>query len=275
MTLLIPSYKQGFARNAAESENPNLWKGLVGLWAPSLGPTGLTLYDQSGYRNDGTLTNMTPSNDWVVTEKGWALDFDGINDYGKADDLGEDRDGSFSVAMLLKPADIATDSDVVLGRGYPVAFAGWCLWQRGSRLDWLIPNVAKNDWLANQDCRTGVLANGTWYHIVFVKSGNELSCFQDGIEVDSFSMASAAIGDASTDFFIGSGCTAASFARKWWEGQMAFVGVWNRALSPFEVQQLYVDPHAMLRPRRRVYAVAGFIPYPHPLLNNMSGGMAT
>lgn len=54
-----PSYTQGFARNAAESAYPNLWKGLAGLWLPALGPTGLTLHDPSGYKNHGTITGAT------------------------------------------------------------------------------------------------------------------------------------------------------------------------------------------------------------------------
>ena len=65
-----PSYKQGFARCAAESDKPDLWTGLPGLWMPSLGVTGDTLRDISGYGNHGTLTNMDPATDWVMTEKG-------------------------------------------------------------------------------------------------------------------------------------------------------------------------------------------------------------
>jgi hypothetical protein len=37
--------------------------------------------DFSGYRRDGTLTNMDPSSDWVASGNGVALDFDGVNDY--------------------------------------------------------------------------------------------------------------------------------------------------------------------------------------------------
>ena len=69
-----PSYKQGYARSAAEAANPGLWKGLVFAGMTSLGPTGLTLRDISGRKNHGTLTN-NPT--WVKTNKGWALDFDG------------------------------------------------------------------------------------------------------------------------------------------------------------------------------------------------------
>lgn len=63
---------------------------MVGAWVPSLGPTGETLYDVVN-KNDGTLTNMDPATDWVVGENGYALDFDGADDYvalGKIATLG-------------------------------------------------------------------------------------------------------------------------------------------------------------------------------------------
>ena len=82
--LIIPTYSQGFASKASESEAPELWRGLVGAWLPFLGPTGLTLRDQSAFKNHGTLTNMDGSN-WVTSVDKWgnsiyALDFDGSNE---------------------------------------------------------------------------------------------------------------------------------------------------------------------------------------------------
>lgn len=67
-----PSWKQGFARNAAQSAYPNRWKGLGGAWVPALGVTGGTLFDVSGRKNHGTLTDGPT---WVATEKGWATAF--------------------------------------------------------------------------------------------------------------------------------------------------------------------------------------------------------
>lgn len=77
MSRLRPSYKQGFARYAAESANPGLWKGLVGLWAPPLGPTGLTLFDHGSFKSNGVLQNMEASGDWVIDERGYSLLMDG------------------------------------------------------------------------------------------------------------------------------------------------------------------------------------------------------
>lgn len=56
--------------------------GLVGAWCPSVsGWGGTVLRDLSGYGNHGTLTNMDPATDWVVSEGKQALDFDGSDDY--------------------------------------------------------------------------------------------------------------------------------------------------------------------------------------------------
>ena len=81
--LINPSYANGFAPRDGPPANPNLWQGLVGLWAPSLGPTGLTLRDQSGFQNDGTLTLMGPATTWVASEKGWAIYHNNANNHHK------------------------------------------------------------------------------------------------------------------------------------------------------------------------------------------------
>lgn len=64
-----PSWKQGFARNAAQSAYPKLWKRLVGAWVPALGGNGLKLRDVSGRKRNGTLTGdlvqVTNRLDWV------------------------------------------------------------------------------------------------------------------------------------------------------------------------------------------------------------------
>lgn len=75
-----PTWKTGFARSAGESAYPQLWNGLNGAWVPNLGPTGLDLFDVSGIKNDGTLTNMEIDTDWNVDEIGYNLNFGGTNE---------------------------------------------------------------------------------------------------------------------------------------------------------------------------------------------------
>lgn len=60
----------------------SLRNGLIGAWCPSVsGWGGNLLRDLSGYGNHGTLTNMDPATDWVVSGGTQALDFDGVNDF--------------------------------------------------------------------------------------------------------------------------------------------------------------------------------------------------
>jgi sialidase-1 len=62
------------------SAYPHLWRGCVGAWCMSLGPSGSRLFDYSRRNQWGTLTNMDPATDWVVDKGAYALDFDGTND---------------------------------------------------------------------------------------------------------------------------------------------------------------------------------------------------
>lgn len=74
------TYYSGFAPRDGQPRYPQLWRGCVGAWAPCLGPSGLVLRDWSGYRNNGTLTNMVADSDWVIDGGFYCLDVDGSND---------------------------------------------------------------------------------------------------------------------------------------------------------------------------------------------------
>ncbi len=78
--LWLPSWGQGFARSQSEAVNPGLWNGLMGNWQPTLGPTGLTLFDVSGRGNNGTLSGGMDSTNWQTN----SLDFNGTSDYVEA-----------------------------------------------------------------------------------------------------------------------------------------------------------------------------------------------
>lgn len=81
MTQIVPgSYEHSFAPRDHAPAYPSLWKGCIGAWCPSLGPTGATLYDWSRTRRHGLLTDMELSSDWVVSEGRHALKFE-TNDW--------------------------------------------------------------------------------------------------------------------------------------------------------------------------------------------------
>jgi len=100
------------------SAYPQLWRGCVGAWCPSLGPSGARLHDYSRRNNWGTLTNMDPATDWVVSGGQYALDFDGSNDYA-----------------LLTPA---------IGGKPRATFAMWFWWAAYSNNDDLLFETSEN-----------------------------------------------------------------------------------------------------------------------------------
>jgi len=76
--ILPATYQNGFAPRDGQPLYPSLWKGCVGAWNPGLGPSGLTLRDNSGFGNNGTLTNGPT---YAASQGKYAMSFDGVNDY--------------------------------------------------------------------------------------------------------------------------------------------------------------------------------------------------
>ena len=54
----IPTFSNGIALTSGESRYPYLWKSLVGMWCPSVGKQGDTLFDLSLYNRTGILNNF-------------------------------------------------------------------------------------------------------------------------------------------------------------------------------------------------------------------------
>ena len=119
MPLLLSPPKQlshgTIARNASQSANPGLWDGLVSAYVPSLGNTGLTLYDVSGNRFNGTLTNMVFSSAF----SGWENDYivyDAGNDFVDIPSHYSFASGeSFSISVRLRVRNAASGYAVALG----------------------------------------------------------------------------------------------------------------------------------------------------------------
>lgn len=106
--VLRPSFANGFAPRDGQAIWPELWRGCVGAWNPGLGPTGIRLYDHSPYKNHGTLTNMDAGGDWVTSQVGYALDFDGVNDFVNINVVVDAY--PFTMSCWVSPATTATNS---------------------------------------------------------------------------------------------------------------------------------------------------------------------
>jgi len=260
----IPSYAQGFAPRDGPPANPNLWTGLQALWCPSLGPTGLTLFDQSPFKNDGRLTDMDPATDWVATEKGGALESDGNDDFvncNKLLNIGATE--SFAICLWLLSTSVVDP-----------------IWWFGAR-----ETSGNHQFSFGYHGETELFVNGTgggcspgtavdirdgkWHHLVgqISRLDNEIQIWVDGQKL-------AADPIPFTD--VTTGLSAYMFGRNQ-DGaldnpvaaQIASLAWYKRAVSPAEIAKLYADPHAMFRLRRQVHPVAVAEPSGHagPLVN--------
>ena len=92
--------------------------GRVAAWSPSIqGPGGTVLRDYSGRGNDGTLVNMDPATDWVVSGGQRALDFDGTNDHVSLGDVTTfDGLAKFTVSLWCNLDAASLQARVLIGK---------------------------------------------------------------------------------------------------------------------------------------------------------------
>lgn len=254
---LNPSYRSGFARNAGESLHPNQWEGLVGVWSPLLGPTGLTLFDHSRFKNHGTLTNFTLSNAFKISNNskfiiGHTLEFDGVNDFVDIGNAFTPGTKDFSITTWAKLNIPSGDANpVLIGKGSTGA-TEWML--RVAAAD--DAGTAKIDFFGAAGAArafggNGSFKNNTWTHVVVTRLGSLLTVYQDGIEIGSDATASDDL-SSSANIRIGD----ANAGDRVWDGQISDLRIYDRSLSSTEINQIYRTGVSSLYQKKKRNVVA-------------------
>jgi hypothetical protein len=261
-----PSYKSGYAQSASESASPHLWDGLVGAWMPSFGSTGGTLRDVSGNRNHGTLTGMDPATDWVTTSKGLALDFDGVNDYVEVPDNESlsIATSDWTIVCLLKNLQGTTNTgkfEGIVQKGYFEANTGWEILRNGTNASGPIGCVAVAYGNQAQYGNTA-MSSTDFSSIVWRKKGTNSTLWLNGNLDDETTLGSK--NEYSSPLVIGQRNLSA-FSPGYFNGPISSVYIFDRALSPNEIKQLYVDPLAPFRKKQQI----AFNAYPLTLLEKI------
>ena len=265
VTIAKPSYQAGYARNASESENPNLWDGLVGAWMPSFGVTGETLRDVSGNGNHGTLTNMDAATDWVGTSKGLALDFDGTNEMVDVDSPPVIDGSSATYSLWVKANSVYSWMSPC---GYVTSgFDDYRFIFRRTNTG-LIQTYVRRSNSINFSAATPSGFNWyDWNHFLIVANGSLSQTYVNGSFLASNNSGSGNL-NFGTTFTLGNQDLRSGGST--WNGGISNVKLYNRALSSTEIKQLYVDSLAPFRKKQRVsVAVPADTPTPsatyHPL----------
>lgn len=70
--IVTPSYRAGFysPQRGGRAKYPQLWRGCVGAWCPSLGQTGSVLFGNSVRKNNGVISSTPITDVWGINEKG-------------------------------------------------------------------------------------------------------------------------------------------------------------------------------------------------------------
>ena len=218
-----------------------LARGLVGCWLFNEG-TGDKVFDLSLNSNHGALQNMDPATDWIAGRDGLALDLDGVNDYINLGAINQWGSNKISAVMCFK-AD-AADSMVMMrysGVGVLDFQPAWVnSFGTGIRLSIVGTTV------------TIPYSGGEITTIVSTYDGNsgDGNIYRDGIKKGSISTIST-INSNTEPWLVGTDADASGGGSlgNWFQGQIYYIYLYNRALTASEVRQLYINPYAMFDSR--------------------------
>lgn len=219
--------------------HPSLRVGLQGAWCPSLGATGYTLIDRSGFGNHGTLTNMGGQSNWPADYGGTAISTDGTDDLvilGTATQLRWSTVRSLSIWIYPRAktpdGDVFTMWDLVGGVTQRSIVQGWR------------SGVFTQQWSpdGNGDSvgiTSSNVATNKWSHVCSVFRAGVRELWINGVMAGSVSQASIYTGATTSRLGLGgiparAGDTAGYFSN----GLIDDARIYGRAISPVEIRLL-------------------------------------
>lgn len=213
----------------------NLREGLVGAWCPSIRGSGFLLPDLSGRGNNGTLTNMA-ADDWVSSQYGTAMDFDGSNDFVSLGNNSVFQINTGTICAWIKTSNAGSSYRAILTKQLAYGM-------------YLQGNVFMiYDFGSSSDRSTGInLADNRWHYVATTfQSGvtNGTFLYVDGISRLTTTMT---ISDQQVQVLIGEGNTNSQH----FAGQFDDLRIYNRVLSESEIRLLASRPGIGLTTQRR------------------------
>jgi len=232
-----------------ESIVPELWDGVVGAWAPCLGPTGSRLHDMSRRSNWGTLTNMDNATDWVVSDGQYALDFDGSNDsVGMGTAINSLTLREMSVACWVSFRTFSKQFGMMMAGNITAGTSASFVLEFGrtaNRISWL-----QSGFDPAATVGAGSISDSLWHSCVGVRSG-ATGAWTITLAVDNVISSHNVSTNPSALSSLGQ-------LRLGWtdyganlNGKMDDIKIWNRSLSIQEIRQLHQLGRGGMYQRRR------------------------
>jgi hypothetical protein len=204
---------------------PSLRQGLVGAWCPSLGATGYTLIDRSGYGRNGTLTNMDGQQNWQANGSKLALKFDGTNDVVTVPTTAIGLPAAVTASAWVRLSAVTSSFQIVISTDGASGSGGYAIAQNDTGL---LYGAIANGYRATPAAATA----NVWYHCAvsgLALVGQQPLFYVNGALQTGVNAAISSIG-ASKTLTIGS-TGSASYASAWIDD----VRVYNRVLTASEI----------------------------------------
>jgi len=203
-------------------------EGIVGNWLMYYLKGGDYLHDFSPNNNHGTISGAR----WKDGSYGWALDFDGVDDYISLSNTGVTSPVTVSAWIYPRTAgggdygrifDQAYDFDLALGDGWPATI----LWEINDNNYWYGENV---------------LEKKTWHHIVaIIDSDGHGWVYHNGSLLDD--QASEVVSASNNKAYIGS----MEGNSRWWDGIITLVRIYSVAKSSSWVSRQFERTRGIFR----------------------------
>lgn len=226
--MVLPTFNTGLARNRGESLFPNLWDGLVGLWSPEIGKQGQSLFDFSLRKHDATLVGISPSADYLAGKYGYAIDYDGNEDYIDIGNIPEIDDASQDLTIMMRVKTTNASNNCFFYYDTNNALSP------STDFYCYTPSAIKIGGIGTgSEISTGVSGfnDGNWHDLVVRLYDTELALFKDGVKVFSTVVAHNHANYGSSHNFRVCDNANVSFL----SGQVGEVRVYNRALQDNEI----------------------------------------
>ena len=248
-----PSFSRGFARHAAEAVHPNLRQKAALIVHPPLGITGATVFDRSTYRNH-SAGNYNGA--WAVDPAmGPVLSMNGTShyvDFGNAPSVQEQN--TLIVLIWWKESGVPDSGDTWVSRyntgadkrSWVILLSAGLVRVTITQNGDTVANVKTYDFSAGD---SATVRDGGWHQFGFSFSSNLLKLYLDGREATPGAMSKDE--DVAQlfadDIPVLLGCRQTSGTKEsWMPGQFGPAFIANRALALGEIQQLYIDKHAIV-----------------------------
>ena len=208
--------------------------GLVGWW-----PFNANANDESGNGNNGTVNGatLTADRNGVANQ---AYSFDGVNDYIATNSLlNASEDFSFSSWVN---SNSNSDIEQIILNTIPhtiIAFIINPWWEGAGNIGFLYGTGNTYGWLNNNYSFSNPnLYEGVWVNHLIVKNGLNWKFYQNGVLIHNYNATS---NPASTISQLVFGNCDPSVCSNTFNGKIDDIGIWNRALTDCEIQNLYTS----------------------------------